>query len=43
LVKVEYTYDWYSASVRKVCYPDDNNKDKAVIRLNAEKHLYLSH
>jgi hypothetical protein len=22
---------------------DNNNKDKAVIRLNAEKHLYLTH
>jgi hypothetical protein len=40
--KVEYTYGWYLASVGKIWYAYHNNKDKAIIRLNVEKHLYLT-
>jgi hypothetical protein len=40
--KVEYTYGWYSASARTQCYAWYNDKDNAVVRLNAEKHLYMT-
>jgi hypothetical protein len=41
--KIEYTYDWYSASVENNDMHGYNMKGKAIIRLNAEKHLHLTH
>jgi hypothetical protein len=41
--KVEFSYGWYLSSVRNKWYADHNNKDKAVIRLKAEMHIYLTH
>jgi hypothetical protein len=40
--KVEYTYGWYSTSAGGNFFAKRNNKDKAIIRLNAEKHLHLT-
>jgi hypothetical protein len=40
--KVEYIYDWYSTSVENKWYAGHNNKNKVVIKLNAEMHLHLT-
>jgi hypothetical protein len=40
--KVEYTYGWYLASAGINDNVRYNNKDKAVIRLKTEMHIYLT-